>query len=329
MEQFKLLGMTAVLTALIWATADSLVNETIGVQISFAVVPEAGKTDMIAEVDRELPPFQVEVSGPHRVIAQVQAAAPLNARISVPDTQTGPTSIPLLKALEDQWNAFPKLTVLSVKPPDLEVAVDHFVPQEFRVALRPFKLAYEFEPQLERNTVTVRMRESRLREMLDARKPLEIQIDPERLLRDKTPGESVTVPVRLTLNPEDFGDDAEVTPNTLQVTATLKADRKTAEIGTVPILLAVSFANFAKPLKAIGPDGTTPLVTRRITVTGPVEAVDRLLAGDRPVGIIRLKVADLENLGVQRSFKPEFHLPPGVELAEEPEPVTFTILPLE
>jgi hypothetical protein len=326
MEQIKLLGMTAILTALIWAAADSLVNETITVGMSFSLAPEAGHAGLLVELDGDPPSFQIELSGPHEVIAQIEAAAPLSVRLTIPEGPMGATAIPLLKMLEEQWRAYPKVSVLSVKPAKLDVVRDHMIEREFRLARKPLTLAYEFEPQLERNAVSLRLRESRFEKLVASGRSQRIEVDPEPLLRDKTPGESVTVPVTLTLDPTVFGDDARIIPNVVQVTATLKARRRTAEIGTVPVLLAVSFANFGKPVRAVAPDGSTPLVTRKITVAGPTEAVDRLLSGERPVGIIRLKAEDLEDFGVQRSFRPEFHLPVGIELAEEPEPVAFMLV---
>ena len=50
MEQVKLLSMTVLLTVLIWAAADSLVNEVVSIRVSFEVEPVADP-DMLVEFD--------------------------------------------------------------------------------------------------------------------------------------------------------------------------------------------------------------------------------------------------------------------------------------
>ena len=96
----------------------------------------------------------------------------------------------------------------------------------------------------------------------------------------------------------------------------------------MPILLAVSFANLEKPYRPVTRDGAPlELEARTITVTGPSEEVAKLVRGDtRAYGIIRLKEVDLEELGVVKLTTPEYHLPPGVELAEPPQPVEFKLI---
>jgi hypothetical protein len=108
----------------------------------------------------------------------------------------------------------------------------------------------------------------------------------------------------------------------------VRADRTTEEIPTVPIKLVVTFANLAKPYRAVARDGTTlTLVTQTVKVAGPTEDVSRLLRGEtRAYGFIQLKEADLEVLGVFKAWTPAFHLPPNIELAEPPEPIEFKLI---
>lgn len=327
MEHLKLLSITLVLTVLIWITADSLVNETATVGVEFSVVPAPGNPDMVVTSTERSLSHQVQLSGPRKVIAQVQAASPLAVRIQVPDKPTGDGSIDLKIAMENQWKEYPKLNVLSVVPPELLIKVDHMVTRELRLEVKEqLALQYDVRPQLDRSTILLRMPESHFADFQASGRPLRVSVDPERVLEEQPRGQAVEVPLTLVPSEWGFPEEAALLPATVTVSATVKADRVTREIGTVPILLATSFANFGTPLRAVPPDGGI-LVTRTITVTGPARLVERMIRGERPVGIVRLKEEHLERPGVQQSFIPEFHLPPGVELAQDPQPVVFTLSP--
>ena len=136
----------------------------------------------------------------------------------------------------------------------------------------------------------------------------------------------MTIPV--TLDARRFGPDSILDPDEVKVTATVEAQRSTAAIPTVPILLAVSFANLEKPYRPIARDGgPLGIVAPTITVTGPTEDVAKLVRGDtRAYGIIRLKEVDLEELGAIKLMTPEYYLPPRLELAEPPQPVEFKLI---
>lgn len=325
--------MTAVLTVLIWASADSLVNEAVSVGVSLEPVPAAGTgaTGMVLEPATPGELFEVQISGPRRVVEDFQAQAPLHARLRIPDRPTGPADIVLdrgmlKRELAEQWNEFRKVTIVSVQPDTLPVIVDHWITKDVEVVMKRLTLPYDVEPQIRRTSVTARLRESQL-SRLPPGQPLSIDVaaDVERLLKEQPAGKRVTIPVAL--DGRSFGPDAELTPGTIEVTATLKAQRMTAQIPTVPILFAVSLPNLEKPYRAVARDGAPlSLVTQTITVTGPTDVVTRLLRGTaRAYGIIHLKEGDLEQIDVLKLITPEYHLPPGIELAEDPLPIEFKL----
>lgn len=332
MEQVKLLSMTAVLTVLIWVSADSLVNETVSVSFLLKPVPTSGASGMLIESSRPGQVYEVQISGPRRIVEDVQArTAPLRARFRVTDRPTGPAEISLDRAtlkreMAEQWKEFHKLTVVSVEPQTLPVMVDHWIAKEVDVVLKTLTLAYDVKPQLSRSTTTVRMRESRLQDW-PAGQPLQINVaeNVERLLKETPLGERVTIHV--TLDSRHFGPDAELSPGTVDVVATVKAQQATERVATVPILLAVSFANLEKAYRPVARDGSPlSLVTQTIVVTGPPEEVTKLLRGDtRAYGMIQLKEDDLARLDTLKLMTPEYHLPPGIRLAEDPPPIEFRL----
>jgi hypothetical protein len=228
--------------------------------------------------------------------------------------------------MAEQWNEFRKLTIVSVQPDTLPVIVDHWITKDVDVVMKRLTLAYDLEPQLQRTPVTARLRESRLNELPPGQTlNIDVAADVERLLKEQPAGKRVTIPV--TLDSRPFGPDAELTPGTIEVTATVKAQRTTAQVPTVPILFAVSFPNLEKPYRAVTRDGAPlSLVTQTITVTGPTDEVTRLLRGaTRAYGIIRLKEDDLDQIDVLKLITPEYHLPRGIELAEEPPSIEFKL----
>jgi len=330
MAQARLLSMTVILTALIWASADSLVNEAVVIGVLFEPMP--GTADMLVASAAATQQFDIQISGPRRIVDDIQSQAPLHARLRIPELPTGATDVPLDRTylkqqLTEQWPQFRKLTIVSVAPSAVPVVIDHWITAQVELVTARLALAYDVEPQLERSTISARLRESKLRNLPSPNAlQLDVSSDIERVLREQPAGQNVSIPVTLTASA--FGADAELTPKTITVGATIKAKRSTVPIPTVPILVAVSFANLEKPVRAVSRDGTPlSLVTHTITVTGPSDEVAKLARGTtRAYGVIHLKQDDLDDLGSLKLKTPEYHLPPGLELAISPEPIEFKLI---
>ncbi len=329
--QAKLLSMSVVLTVLIWASADSLVSETVSIHVSFEPVPATGAGEMLVEAEHPDVAYELQVSGPRKLAEKIRNAAPLRIRIPISQQATGTVPVALDRSLvkrllAEQSSDFGKLTVVSVRPDSLPVIVDHWITKEVALVLPQRSLTYDVEPQIQPSTVSVVMRETEVAHVPTG-EPLQIDISAkvERLLKDQPPGRSVTVPVAL--DARVFGPDAKLEPGTISVTATVKAERTTAQISAVPILIAVSFPNLEKSYRPVTPDGTAlTLVAPPIQVAGPTDAVARLQQGTtRAYGIIHLKQENMEELDTLLLMIPEYHLPPGIELAKEPEPVQFKL----
>ncbi len=243
MEQVKLLSMTAVLTLLIWAAADSLVSETVTVTATFEFVPASGDSTMLIDAPEGAGSCELEISGPRKAVEAVQAQSPLTARIRLSDLPTGPATIALerdalARALGEAVREFRKLTIIATRPASVRVVVDHVVTVPVNLNLARLTMRYDVEPQLARTAVDVRMRESRYRELAAGGEAIQLDLSPDvdRLFRDQPEGESVTIPV--TLDGRSFGPDAVLDPQTVGVTAAIKARRSTQDVPTVPILVA-------------------------------------------------------------------------------------------
>lgn len=333
MEQVKLLSMTVVLTLLVWVSADSLVNESVSLPATFELVPPGTDPTMRVAVADDAPSFEIQVSGPRKVIDALRAETPLHIRLTAPEQPTGPATLALDRiAVRESLSAisseFGKLSVAGTTPDRLPAVVDHLVTKEAAVVMRNLTRAYEVQPQISPSRVSVTLRESKLKE-LGSGESLQIDIGAEfeRLLGERADGVAVTTPV--SLDSGRFGPDASISPSTVEVTATAQAQRTTARISTVPILLAVSFANLERAVRPVSRDGTPmALVTQSIAVTGRTEQIRRLQQGEtRAYGIIQLKQGDLDRLGELKLVTPEIRLPEGLTLEEPPAPIEFKLLP--
>ncbi|MFQ5413900.1 MAG: hypothetical protein ACE5E6_05530 [Phycisphaerae bacterium] len=328
MDQVKLLGMTAVLTLLIWMTANSLVIESARIPITFELQPDLARPDMLVTLDATAGNYHIDVSGPRKDVEKAKDKAPLRVTLRIPDRPTGADAIEIKPVLEQQWDRFPSLSLVGVNPPTLPVVVDHMVTVSVPVEPKPLKLAYVVTPRLNPTHVTATLRESDLTALRQAETRLRIEIDVETHLRDLPAGKSVSIDVPL--EPALHGRAASVDPVTVHVTATVKGHRKTAKIGPVPVRADVSFESLGRPYRPVMPDGST-LVMQTITVTGPVEDVERLERNEtRAIGLIRLRAEDFDHAQVNtiRRVIPDFFLPPRIELAEPAEPVEFKLIPV-
>lgn len=332
-EHIKLLGMTAVLTLLIWAGADSLVTETATIGVMLEPAPATPESEMLVRAETPAMLFELQLLGPRRTVEVAREQAPIRLRWPVADRPTGKAAVTLDRdALEQQLASvsreFQKLSVSAVQPAELPLLVDHMVRRDVEVVAARLALTYEGRPRIEPATVAVRMRESKLTELeaVGQWQVLDVSGEFERLIREKPAGEAVTVLVPL--DPRTYGPDAEFSPKAVEVTGAVQSARTQAEIPAVPIRLAMSFSTLRRGYQAVTGDGTElTLVTQTISVAGPAEEIARLVRGDtRAYGVIQLRDTDLAQLGVLRSFVPEFQLPRGVELTRKPDPIEFKLL---
>lgn len=333
MERVRLLSTTAVLTLLVWASADSLVNETGSVSVTFDLSPPGTDRAMLVQVADDAPAYELKISGPHRLIAELRGRGPIHIPLTMPELPTGTTTIALQRqnvrqSLSMIGSEYSKLSVISILPDRLPVIVDHMAKRDAVVVLKNLTLSYDVAPQLSQSRVSVTMRESELSRLPSGQTlQLDITHDVERLLATSEGGVNTTVPVQLDA-PRYFGPGATVVPRVVNVSATVQAQRATAEISTVPILLAVSFANLERPLRPVGRDGSPlPLMTQTILVTGREEQVRRLQQGEtRAYGVIHLKQGDLDGTGELKLVTPEYRLPDGISLARTPLPIEFKLV---
>ena len=327
-DQLKLLGLSGVLTVLIWTGANSLVSESASIDVSLRVRPDPRSPGMRVESIDPTQRIVLHISGPRKEIDNLRPReGKLTVDLMIRDRQTGRSTVQLLGLVDDQWQRHPSIAVTSVEPGKITVDIDHMIDVDVQVEPGDLTLPYNVEPVLDPQVIQVSMRESRFSALTATGRRLTLVLDVEKYLQAEDAGRTVTKDVPVVLDGSLMGTDARCSVNTIKVTASIEASRRTASI-IVPVWLAVGFKNLGMPYKAVSPEGR--LVTQRVTVTGPVEDVERLERGDtRAIAVILLKDADFAETDKKHAVKPDFWLPPRIELVETPREVEFRLVPVD
>ena len=327
MAQVKLLAMSALVTVLVWMSADQLLTESATVQVIVDPVATAGESYTVSLRDPTAGGFQVVLSGPREVIARFRESGPWTIRLPIEARTTGPIGVPVLDALRKNRTRFSGLTVDSVVPEYLEAVVDRDIVVSLPVWVDKGALDYDVDPTVEPDHVQVTISEQRFNAVPPEKRRLVLRA--ESMLRNRKKGELLSFPVPLEAKVD--GVDVKVVPARVNLRATVRELRITDTIAAVPVRFSssVDLANeFRIELR-----NRSTLLTQPITVRGPAELVDRLVAGDiRVTGLIALNRDDTLDPGRYRAKRPVFvGLPPGVELAnpEAVESVEFRLTRFE
>ena len=324
MQQVKLITATGVLTLLIWTTANQLLSESIEVQVTVKPAPTGDSRMMVATDPPDQNTFRIRLRGPRRIVDQVRKGGLQGVSLPVRDLPNGVYPIDVKEQLSGHPDQFYGLRIEAVEPAVVNVVIDHLVTRMMPVHIERGALEYEVPPTVEPAEVEVEISELALAELGPAKR--RISLDVAALLRHRPKGQALEIP-GVRLPPEVDGVNVRLAPNTVTVYATLRERSKTATIAAVPVHVAASFEVFSR-FRVETRDGST-LITRAITVRGPPEAVDRLVAGGtRATGLIFL-TGELAALPEEyHELEPTFDLPAGVELAGPVAPVEFRLVPI-
>lgn len=324
MQQVKLISVAAVLSLLIWTTANQLISDTVEIPVTVVAEP-VGDTGLIVEaIPQEGNRFMVTFSGPKRLVDRLRVDGKLSVRIPFLEDSNVPLGprppIDVQRELEDQAEQFYGLHVEKVNPPRIALLIDRRRTVTMPVQVDPGNLQYEVPPAVEPAEVEVTIRELALAELAGQQR---VVLEVESLLRDAPKGEPQELAgVRLPTRIADVAVSVE--PATVKLFATLRDQTTTATIPAVPVLWAASLETF-NGYRLQTRDGST-LITRAITVRGPVAVVERLVEGSTRVTGVVVLTGDLVAQTGQFDLEPVFDLPPGVELVEPVEPVKFELV---
>ncbi|MFH0980698.1 MAG: hypothetical protein V2A79_04060 [Planctomycetota bacterium] len=312
MAQLKLIAMSALLTALVWVSADQLLSESATFKILLEPFAAGGGAYSVRTPEGRPQTFQVTLHGPQKAVARFKEAGPLSIPIPIDTHTTGPVNVKVLEALQKGPPSFPGLTVEAVTPEYLQVIVDRDITVSLPVWVDKGTLDYDVDPSVEPDHAQVTISERRYDAVPEEKRRLVLRA--ENLLKNKTKGELLNFAVPLEAKVD--GVEVRVTPERVNLRATVRELSVTGTVAAVPIRFTGS-ADLWNEYRIELRDRST-LLTQPLTVKGPAEIVARLVAGDIKVtGLIVLSRDDTLAPGPYRAKKPVFvGLPPGIELVD-------------
>jgi len=330
MQNLRLWFATVFVTLVIWVSADQLLTESVELPVAISIRPERGSDYVITPLDTSVRKYVVTFSGRQADMNKLGDIVSTPVVLTVTDEVLGSKSLGrqnlvLVDELRSREAEFPGVAVTRVDPPTAAINVDRRVVHEVPIVLQRGALDYTVEPRVQPSVARVTVLQTEW-ERIQSANPRSV-VNAEGDLAKQPEGEPIKldVPLAAALR-TDVGDlpVIDVSPSTVEVRATLRRRRKTGTIQAVPIKFLAGqilwnryHVEFRQP---------NPPETLRISIVGPPEEVDRLVSGERKTfAILSLAGSDSFEENTYQFYKPEFNLPPGVELAEDQTIESFEI----
>ena len=324
MQRIRLLGMTVLLTVMVWAVADHSLTETATVRVKLSLIP-TGQQMQVTQVGPTDQAFEVRVSGRKTVIAQLKSRGVLPVRLRISSRAPGTYAVQLLDEIRSQQSELSNVIIQSVSPAFVQMLVDRDMTVTMPIQVLPGSWEYELSPMVE--PAEVRVTISELEYSQPGSHNLAVPLESDAYIRQAEPGVlcSTTVPVPLTAVAGSRRVSLrQVEPPSVTLRYKLKEQRRTATIPAVPIKFEASQDIFNGYEVEVRDGGA--VVTQPVTIKGPPAVVERILAGEiKLTGTISLTAADKANPGAYRYVTPRFALPANVELVGAPEPIEFCL----
>ncbi|HRX86927.1 MAG TPA: hypothetical protein P5572_18035 [Phycisphaerae bacterium] len=323
MEQVRLIGLTAALSFLIWIVADYSLSDTATLQLALEPFPASSETRVYVRDDSQRI-CEAVVTGKRALISTLQSQQkPLPVRVPVAIRTPGDHDLDIKEALMSAKGELGDIIVQDVDPPELPIRVDHDKVVTMPVFVRPGTLDYDGPIAVDPTEVEVTMSE------LDYAKlnpeDRRVVLDPDEYLRTAPRGEfqSRPVPLRSVVG----GYSVQLNPDFVTVKFKLSEQLQEMTISAVPIKIEASLDIFNRYRVEVREPGT--ILTQPLTVKARSEVLERIRSDAvRIYGVISVTAADKAELDQYRYQKPQFNLPDGVELASDPEPIEFRLVPL-
>ena len=335
MAKLRLYFLTAVVTCMIWITADQQVTKTVEMTLPLVVKPVVTGRMNVQMVDPNVTTAALTFRGPNQAITHLRnMRESLQARVELTPRPSGQYELNLLEELRNQDDLFPPgVVVTSVFPATTTVIIDQYLPYTIPVRFDPGQLKFEGEPQVEPNRVSVLAPELAMKNIVEEQRVLVIPAA-KVMNQDTAEGQQIrqSVAVPLELNGISL---REATPKQVTVTATLKQRTRQGLIRTVPIHLRLT-PNISWGYKILL-DGGQAVVTRSLKVEGPTATIDALEENPSRFdvfGYVEITSEDVRLTEVQPGEKllkqPKFvNLPNGIKQIQDVELVEVEIVPVQ
>lgn len=323
MQQARLLGITVVLSVMIWLVADHSLTEVATVRVRIHLHPAADNM-RVALAEGQPPIVEVKLSGKRSQIDELRARAPLSVRLPVTARAAQTYRLVLAGPMRDA----PELRdvdVQEVRPPTVDIEVDRDRTVMMPVLVRPGgALDYEIPPKVEPAEVAVTISERALGALPPGERV--VLLNPDDYLETAPRGKLDSVSVPLTAIVGNVG--VQLDPDFVTLRFKIRDRLKQTTISAVPIKIEASpdlFNGYRVEFR-----DASPILTQPLTIKGPPQLVDRVAGGELRIhGVIALTAANKAAAGSFQYVTPEFKLPEGIERVGPVEPVEFKLAPIK
>ena len=212
------------------------------------------------------------------------------------------------------------VNVTSVEPQTLTVTVDRLEPVEASVLFEPRDVVLGGPWQADPSTVRVTVPGNKAGVLSAGRDSAAVRVIPSIDLRELPAGEEQVVTARVQLPAELQGDpNVIVEPSEIQLTVIIDKRERDARLTGVAVFVNVLPSDTALYDVRMAEDSA---LIQDVTVTGPIDLVDSVVAGQAQVtAVLRLSTDDLiraADTGVVQTGTVEFSLPTGLRIIGSP-----------
>jgi hypothetical protein len=321
MQRIKLIGLSSLLSVLIWAVADHSLTDNATLRVRLILTSGGGSDMHVSPLTDIREPFEVQVAGKKAIVSQLKAREPLTIRLPVSSRASGRYKLRLIDEFRGAETELSGVVIRSISPPDLDILVDRDKHVTLPVVVLPGTLDYEVPPSADPAQVQVTISELDYAQLDPADR--RVVLDPDEHLRTAQRGKLLHAPVPLT--PVVGGFSVQLDPDFVTLRYKLKEELQQATISAVPIKFEASLDIFNEFNVEVRDAGA--ILTRPVTIKGPADLVNRIESGEVKLrGLISLTAMDKADPGRWRYVVPRFDLPEGVELVGEPDRVEYRLV---
>lgn len=322
MQQARLLGITALLSVMVWLVADHSLTEVANIRVRLEFLPTEDQNMRVALAEGEPNIVNVSVAAKRSIIQKYRTQEIISVRLPVSPRASKTYRIPLLEQLRSAQE-LRDVGVQEVVPPDVDIEVDRDTTVRMPISVQTSgALKHRIPPSVEPDEVSVIISERALAHLTEDQRVVTLNADEFLKTADVGKLGSINVPLRQVVE----GISVQVDPDHVALRYEIEERLESTTIPAVPIKIEASadiFNGYTVEFKDAG-----PVLTQPLTVKGPRELIERIESGELRIhGVIALTAANKAAAGSFQYVTPVFKLPKGIERIAPPEAVEFRLVP--
>ncbi|NOX59373.1 MAG: hypothetical protein GXP29_11025 [Planctomycetes bacterium] len=322
MRQLRLIGMSSLISVLIWIVADSSMSESETIDVWITPISAGSEAMHVDTVEANDEPFAVVFTGNRTTINDLRRSEPLQVRIPITERDSGVYTLKLDSELAADTNRFANLIIQDVSPPTMKIQVIQDQTITMPIEVIHGSLKYTAVPIVEPSEVSVTLSETDLAKITAENRRIFLDADEHLRTAERDKMLEKVVPLR----PVVEGYNVQLDPEYVTLRAQLAAQLREETLAAVPIRIESSmeiFNAFDVEVRNAG-----AILTQTIAISAPIETIERIGAGEIKVyGVISISAEDKANTEKFFFVTPRFSLPPGATLVGDTEPIELRLTP--